>query len=136
MMVGVAVVALFIGVERLNRCSIRYRRMADHYAKSETIYREFQTMCQRRALWHTERAGRWVEGWGFDDDRHRASVEAQTPDGVEAGYCRQEAAAWAALADRSSQLRRQYERAATHPWELLSPAPPLPPIEFPYRMPR
>ena len=107
MMVAAAVVALLIGLERLFRRSTRYRRIADHYAKAEITYREFQTIYQRRTLWHTEQAHRKVEGWGFDDDRHRASVEAQTPDGVEAGYCRQEAAAWAVKADWSSQLRRQ-----------------------------
>ena len=136
MMVLVAVVALLVGVDRLSRRSLRYRKMANQFAKFETTCRKLQTISHEMYLWHAEHVRRGVEGWGFDDDRHRASVEAQTRDGVDARYCRQKAAAWAVKADWSSQLRRQHERAASYPWELLSPAPPLPPVEFPYRMPR
>jgi hypothetical protein len=57
-------------------------------------------------------------------------------DWVEAGYLRQEAAAYVAEADWYSQLRHKYEHAARRPWELLAPDPPRPTVKRSFRLPR
>jgi hypothetical protein len=137
MMVAVAALALLIGADRLLRRSTRYREMVSHFGQLETASRNLQRTAERSSQRHTEWARSQVEGWGpFNDDQHRASVVAQTKDWVEAGYLRQEATAYAAEADWYSQLRRQYERAASHPWEPLAPHPPRPTVKHPFRLPR
>jgi hypothetical protein len=137
MMVAVAVLALLIGTDTLVRRSTHYRKMANLVGQRETSSRKLQGTSERSSRWHTELAWSQVERWGpFDDDRHRASVVAQTKDWIEAGYLRQEAAAYAAEAEWYSQLKQRYERAASHPWEPLAPDPPRPTVKQPFRMPR
>jgi hypothetical protein len=137
MMVAVAVLALLIGADQLLRRSTRYRKMASSFGQLETASRNRQRDAEKSSQRLTERARSWVEGWGpFNDDQHRASVVAQTKDWVEAGYLRQEAFVYAAEADWYSQLGRQYERAASHPWEPLAPHPPRPTVKHPFRVPR
>jgi type II secretory pathway component PulJ len=137
MMVAVALLALLIAMGRLIHRSIHYRRIADQYAKLETYAREEQTMFREMASMYAGNARRRVEYWGpFDNDQHRASVESQTPEGVEANYYRQVAKQFAALADWSSTMKRRYEHATSYPWDLVPPDPPRPSTRFPYRMPR
>jgi hypothetical protein len=137
MMVAVAVLALLIGADQLVRRSTRYRKMAGRFGQLETASRDRHRAVERSSQQHAERAQSWVAGWGpFNDDRHRASVVAQTKDWIEAGYLSQEAAVYAAEADWYSQLRQQYERGARYPWEPLAPHPPRPTVKHPFRLPR
>jgi hypothetical protein len=127
-MVAVAVLALAIGMDRLVRRSIAFRERADRLARYEVDYRELQRF-HEKTLRHIEQARLQIEGRGPLDDEHlRTPLEAQCPDAVDIGFHRQQAA-WAARADRCSRWRREYERAATHPWEILSLTPPPQPIE-------